>query len=373
MAGRKSKTNQYNIRNNIDWKIGVYCRLSSDDGDKNESNSISNQRTIIEYHLKDEESACIVEYYIDDGYSGTNFDRPGFKSMICDIASGKINTIIVKDLSRFGRNYVGVGRYIEDILPLYNVRFIAINDNIDSFKDPTSINNIVVPFKNLMNDEYARDISNKVKSAYNSMAKSGKFVSGTTPYGYTKNPQNKHQLMIDEEEAKIVKLIYKRTLEGEGRIKICQYLNQNNILCRKEMQRRKNKNICLDDTNIESFYRWGTTTVARILTSEIYIGNLVFGKTGNLSYKIKKTVYKPKDEWIIVKNTHEPIISEDDFNEAQKLCKERTKGSSTEKKEDNQSIYIGKLKCGNCGSRMIKAEDYRKKTPRLNYYCMGGT
>ncbi len=238
MAGRKSKKISNRCKK-IEWKVGVYCRLSSEDGDNAESDSIKNQREIITYYLKNEDNLKIVECYADDGYSGTSFHRPEFKRMFNDIVNGKINTVVVKDLSRFGRNYIEVGNYIEQIFPLYNIRFIAINDNVDSYKDPKSINNVIVPFKNLMNDEYARDISNKVRSVLLTKSKNGEFVGGTTPYGYKKNPENIYQLIIDEDEAKNVRLIYEMALNGDGTLKICQYLNNNNILCRKEIQRRK--------------------------------------------------------------------------------------------------------------------------------------
>ena len=168
------------------WKVGVYCRLSSEDGDNAESDSIGNQRQIIQDFLKNEDNVVIVDYYSDDGYSGTTFNRPEFKRLFNALTNGDINTIIVKDLSRFGRNYIEVGNYIEQIFPLYNIRFIAINDNIDSYKDPKSINNIIVPFKNLMNDEYARDISQKVRSVLLNKSKNGEWVGGTCPYGYKK-------------------------------------------------------------------------------------------------------------------------------------------------------------------------------------------
>ena len=207
------------------WKVGVYCRLSSEDGDNAESDSIGNQRQIIQDFLKNEDNVVIVDYYSDDGYSGTTFNRPEFKRLFNALTNGDINTIIVKDLSRFGRNYIEVGNYIEQIFPLYNIRFIAINDNIDSYKDPKSINNIIVPFKNLMNDEYARDISQKVRSVLLNKSKNGEWVGGTCPYGYKKNPDNIHQLIIDEEEAPVVRKIFKMALDGDGHIKIAKFLN----------------------------------------------------------------------------------------------------------------------------------------------------
>ena len=368
MAGRKSKKTLRTLEDEIKWKVGIYLRLSSDDGDKEESNSITNQKLLVENYLKKEENLKVFEIYTDDGYSGTSFDRPAFKKLFGDIVNGKINTIITKDLSRFGRNYIEVGRYIEDILPMYNVRFIAINDNIDSYKDPKSINSMIVPFKNLLNDEYARDISNKVRSAYISMSKEGKFVGGTPPYGYKKNPKNKHQLIIDEEEAKIVRIIFSKTINGMGRIKLLSYLNQNNILCRKEKQRQNKLNLIDKEVN-EIVYRWSGSTIEKILSSEIYIGNLVWGRTSTKNYKNRTQVYKPKEEWIIVKNTHEPIISLSDFEKVNKLQKDRFKKHETNKSKQKRSIYEKKIVCGNCGRAMVKTEDYRRSNPYIAYSC----
>ena len=187
------------------WKAGIYLRLSSDDGDKIESNSITNQKNLIKLFVNRNKDISIKDTYIDDGYSGTDFERPDFKRMIIDIEKGKIDTIIVKDLSRFGRNYIEVGKYLEQYFPLYNLRFIAVNDNIDSYKDPDSINNIIVPFKNLMNDEYARDISNKVRSVLSTKRENGEFTGVVAPYGYIKSPKDKHKFIIDDNAAKVVK------------------------------------------------------------------------------------------------------------------------------------------------------------------------
>ena len=179
---------------------------------------------------------------------------------------------------------------------MYNIRFIAINDNIDSYKDPKSINNIIVPFKNLMNDEYARDISQKVRSVLLNKSKNGEWVGGTCPYGYKKNPDNIHQLIIDEEEAPVVRKIFKMALDGDGHIKIAKFLNDNGILCRKEVQRRKKYHLSMDSEEVEVIYHWSTSTIGKMLTSEIYIGNLVWNRTGSVSYKDHRQIYKPKSE-----------------------------------------------------------------------------
>ena len=348
------------------WKVGIYCRLSSDDGDNAESDSITNQKEIIEYFLKKEENIEIIDYYQDDGYSGTTFNRPDFKRMFKALVNGDINTIIVKDLSRFGRNYIEVGNYIEQIFPLYNTRFIAVNDNIDSFKDPKSVNNIIVPFKNLMNDEYARDISNKVRSVLMTKSLNGEWVGGTCPYGYKKNPDNIHQLIIDEEEAPVVRKIFKMALDGFGHIKIARFLNDNGILCRKEVQRRKKYQLSMSSEDEEIVYHWSTSTIGKMVTSEIYIGNLVWNRTGSISYKDHRQIYKPKSEWVIVEGTHEGLISVEDFNKIQETIKERL---SKKKRPEKLTIYKYKIKCADCGRSMCKMEDFRDGRTSSNFYC----
>ena len=367
MAGRsRKKASKYN--NLVEWKAAVYTRRSFDDTEDTESFSIINQKELITSYLKKEENLHIVDYYTDDGYSGTTFNRPGFKKMFKDIVNGNINVIVVKDLSRLGRNYIEVGKYIENIFPIYNVRIIAINDGIDSFKKPSSINSIVVPIKNLINDEYAKDISKKVKSTYITMAKKGKYVSGTSPYGYTFSPEDKHKLIIEQEEEKVVKLIFDMASKGNGKIKISKHLNNNNILCRKELQRRKKEGIDIKDISIECKYKWCPTTIGRMLENEVYIGNLVQNKTGNVNYKIHKLVAKPKSEWIRSENTHQPIISKELFEQVQETIKERTYTKSKPKK---YSIYNGILKCADCGRAMNKQEDRRNNRTVSNFYCSG--
>ena len=367
MAGRnRKKVSKYN--KNVEWKAGVYTRRSFDDLEDTESDSIFNQKELISSFLETEENLHIVNYYTDDGYSGTDFNRPGFQKLFKDIVNGNINVIVVKDLSRLGRNYIEVGKYIENIFPIYNVRIISINDGIDSFKNPSSINSIVVPIKNLINDEYAKDISKKVKSAYVTMARNGKYVSGTPPYGYAFDPDDKHKLIINSDEAEIVKLIFEKASKGFGKIKICKYLNGEHILCRKELQRRVKHNIDINDNTIECTYKWGPTTIGRMLSNEVYIGNLVQNKTGSVSYKIHKLVPKPKEEWIRCENTHEPIISKEMFERVQKSIKVKI---YSKKKPQKYSIYNGILKCADCNKAMNKQEDHRNNRQVSNFFCSG--
>ena len=264
------------------WYVGVYTRRSFDDNEDEESDTITNQKDIISSFINNESNMIIVDYYTDDGYTGTNFNRPGFQRMIQDICKKRINTIIVKDLSRLGREYLGVGKYLEQFFPIYELRIISINDGLDSYLRPEGIHDLIVPLKNIMNENYAKDISIKVSSAYKIMAQNGKYVSGTPPYGYDIDPNDKHHLVINKSESEIVKKIFDMALNGDGRIKICKYLNENKILCRTEIQRRKKAKLSLipDDEQINHF--WGTTTIGRLLSNEVYIGNLVQLKTTNI-------------------------------------------------------------------------------------------
>ena len=213
------------------YKVGAYLRLSKEEfNNEKESNSITNQKLIIDNYLKEHKEYKLVDYYIDDGYSGTTFDRPQYKRMLKDIVEGKLNTIIVKDLSRFGRNHIESDNYIENILPGYNVRFISIIDEIDSFKNPKSVSSIEIPLKNLMNDEYARDISEKVKSTLRIKQLNGEFIGVTAPYGYLKNSKDKHKFIIDKEASYVVKKIFNMILLGNSRKEIAEHLNSKNIL-----------------------------------------------------------------------------------------------------------------------------------------------
>ena len=367
MAGRGNKKQSKNS-SIAKWLVGVYTRRSFDDMEDKESNTIVNQKEMINNFVSKEENMEIIDYYIDDGYTGTDFERPGFQEMMIDINDGRINTIIVKDLSRLGRNSLEVGKYIEEIFPKYNIRIISINDDIDSFKKPDSVNDLIVSVKNLINESYARDISKKVSSAYKTMASAGKYVAGTSPYGYTFDEEDKHHLVIDDKESKIVKLIFKMALNGDGRIKITKYLNDNNILCRKELQRRNKHKLSLNPLEEQTRYRWSTSTIGRMLTSEIYIGNLTQLKTRRESFKNHKVINIAREDWIRFENTHEPIISIEDFNKVQKLVKTNTKRKNINE-ERMYSIYNGILKCADCGRAMYKQEDTRGNRQLSNYLC----
>ena len=345
--GRKSKFDfQYDNLKNKQWEAALYVRLSTEDGDKDESTSIESQKHLLDEFLRNNSDIQFYKYYVDDGYSGTDFNRPGFKELFNDMNNYKFNTIIVKDLSRLGRNYIEAGNYIEQIFPLFNIRFISVNDNIDSFLFPESIKNINMPLKNLINDEYCRDISKKVSSAFKTMRKNGLFTVGRPPYGYKRDSNDKHHLIIDEIVAQNVKIIYDLYLKGYGTSRIANYLNSNNIMSPSGYRKYNKK-----DINKVGYF-WCSSTVSKILDNQMYCGDLIQGKSRTVSYKVHKKVKKSVEEWDIIKNTHEPII---DRNTWSKVHEKRIRCAIAVCKEPKeQSIFRGKLKCAECGYALRK-------------------
>jgi len=341
------------------WNVAAYLRLSSDDGDKAESNSIGNQREIVKQYISKNKELSNIDYYVDDGYSGTTFDRPDFQKMINDIKDKKINCIIVKDLSRFGRNYIEVGNYIEQLFPQYNLRFIAINDNIDSYKDPKSVNNVIVPFKNLMNDEYARDISNKVRSVLDNKKINGQFIGSTAPYGYLKDPNNKYKFIIDKKAARIVKKIFEMILDGKSRKEVATELNNLGVLPPALYKIEETKyNYEIKD----EMKKWNNKKLDKILKNQTYTGCLVQGKRKKISYKIHKNIDVPEDDWVVVENHHKPIISKEDFKRVQDIIYER---NIRIKKNHSLDIFSGHLCCSECGGNLI----LKKSKGYEYYYC----
>lgn len=371
---RKSKyQNDVSTMNSLVWKVALYIRLSKeDDEDKIESNSVTNQRALLQDYLKNKNEFVIYDIYIDDGYSGTDFNRPNFQRLLNDMKDNKFNTIIVKDLSRLGRNYIEVGNYIEQIFPLFKIRFISINDMIDSYKDPASVNNVIVPFKNLMNDEYCRDISMKIRSAFNTKKRNGDFVGAWAPYGYVKDPKNKYHLIIDEESAQTVKLIFKWALEGKGRNTIAKELNQMGVLNPTGYKQKVlNLNYAnLSATSYGSDYAWTNTTISQILKNRVYVGDMVQCKERVISYKIHKIIKNPKEDWIIVENTHEPIIDRDTFNKIQDLLFSR---DSRVEKNGELSKFAGHIRCADCKRAMNKKTLSSKNRNRDYWYYVCST
>jgi DNA invertase Pin-like site-specific DNA recombinase/ssDNA-binding Zn-finger/Zn-ribbon topoisomerase 1 len=342
------------------WKIAAYLRLSSDDGDKSESNSIGNQRNIIKQFIKNNnEFNSSVNYYIDDGYSGTTFERPDFSKMINDIKDNKINCIIVKDLSRLGRNYIEVGKYIDEMFPSYNIRFIAINDNVDTYKDPKSTDNVIVPFKNLMNDEYARDISNKVRSVLDNKKFNGQFIGSTAPYGYLRDPNNKYKFIIDKKAGKVVKKIFAMILSGKSKKEVVEELNKMSIATPSSYKMEEgtyNYNY-KGNSNI-----WTSRKLDDILKNKTYTGDLVQGKMKKVSHKVHKTLKVAEDDWIIIPNHHKPLIEKEDFDKVQEILYERTIKVRENKKYD---LFAGHLRCNECGGNLV----LRQSKGYEYYYC----
>ena len=288
------------------YSVGLYIRLSREDDDKTEmSESITNQKSLLLQYVK-ENNLRVYDIYIDDGYSGTNFDRPDFNRLLNDIELGKINMVITKDMSRLGRDYIGTGNLIEKYFPEHNVRYIAVTDNIDTFLD--SSNNDIAPFKAIMNDMYAKDISKKIKSSLKAKMKEGKWVGGRCPFGYNQDKNDKNHLVINKEQADIVKRIFNMCLEGLSFYKIAKKLTNEKVKTPAEYYNFEWKS----HYNLR-YGEWHSKTIRDILTNRMYIGDLVQNKRSKVNYKVKKIVKNNTNDYIIVENTHEAIIDREIF------------------------------------------------------------
>ena len=374
MAGRKSKysSENSNTKGTKIWSVAVYIRLSQEDSDngedKLESNSITSQKALLNEFIEEHDDLIVYDTYVDDGYTGTDFNRPGFQRLLEDMRKGNINSVLVKDLSRLGRNYIEVGNYIEQIFPLFNIRFIAINDSVDSFKNPTSTNTILVPFKNLINDEYCRDTSIKIRSALNGRKRKGEFVGAFPSYGYIKNPEDNHKLIIDNESAEIVRKIFEwKVNEGLGNLSICHRLNDMGVLNPTGYKKKKLNQNYNNSKILQEDYSWCPSTVRNILKNDIYIGNVTQGKRRVKSYKVHKVEQVPEDEWITVENMHEPIIDKELFKKAQGLRKVDTRVQDS----GTLSMWSGVLKCADCGRAMHKKYCKNKSGTVYEYYICG--
>lgn len=328
----------------------LYIRLSKEDGDKEESNSIGHQRSILQEFVKRHPELQIYDEYIDDGYSGTNFKRPGFERMLEDIKAGEIGCVLVKDLSRFARNHIMAGLYIERYFPEWEIRFVSIGENYDSQNSGDGMNDILLPIQNLFNEFHARDTSRKVQRVMKSMQKEGKCVAAFVPYGYQKNPKNKHILLVDDYASMVVKRIYRMYLEGMGILTIAKALNKEAILCPSEYK-NANGSSYTNANRLQATSYWTECTVKRVLQNEVYIGTLVQGKTERTINRKPKRV--PKDKWIRVPHAHEAIISPDTFEKVQALLKRNARSMKTDGK---WAKFAGVLKCAECGRSLCKTE-----------------
>ena len=321
----------------------LYCRLSQDDGREGESNSISNQKEILAQYAR-ANGFHNTMFFVDDGISGTTFDRPDFQRMQRMIENGEIGVVIVKDLSRFGRNYLDVGEYLEIKYPTLGVRFIAIQENVDTLKNTGTE---MMPFNNIFNEWYAAQTSKKIRAVWKSKADKGERIAAAIPYGYIKSQDDPKQWIIDEEAAKVVRYIFELALEGLGPMKIARRLEDEQILSPTAYyleNGRKSSN----DISARGKCAWSTTSVRHILENRQYTGCTVNFKTSLVSYKVHKTVYNPEEEWQIIPNTQEAIIDEDTFNRVQELRDSRRRNTAT----GRESLFSGLLYCADCKSKL---------------------
>ena len=334
----------------------LYCILSKDDGNSVESMSIWSQKVMLK-QFAESNSIAIYDYYVDDGYSGTNFERPSFKKMITDIENGKINCVITKDLSRLGRNYLQSGAYIEMYFPQKNIRYIAITDGIDTLN---SNQNDIMPFKNILNEMYAKDTSKKVKSAIQSRMREGTYIGSKAPFGYLKDPDNKRRLIIDEKTKPIIELIYKLCLEGKGTQLISQELMKRKIPRPSAFVENAEKLYGLTE---ENKYQWSHRMVLNVLRDPVYCGNMARNKRPTLSFKNSKRMYIPKSDYIYAKDTHEGIVSEEIWEQVQTMIDKRKCNNKKGLYYDN--IFQGLVRCPKCGYALTPKTDYRLKKKEL--------
>ena len=355
-----------------EYRAMAYYRLSKDD--KNEdrsrdsageiSDSILNQRKLVHAYLKNHPGITLVDEAYDDGYSGTNYDRPGFRSVLDKVQSGSINCVIVKDLSRLGREYIETGKYLEMIFPSFGVRFIAINDDVDS-EHSTAGDDIIIPIKNIMNESYCRELSKKLRNQFRIQRGNGEFLGAFASYGYCKSPDDKHKLVVDEYAAEVVRGIFSMKIKGCSQNIIADFLNQEKVLPPAEYKKSlgmKYKTGFQASTQA----KWSVVTINRILNNPIYIGTLVQGKRGTPNYKIKKMRVRSEDDWVVVENNHPAIIDPLMFSIVQKLMERDTRRPP---KEDVLLPLAGVLFCPDCGRALQRRTVTRGEQKYYYYVC----
>lgn len=350
------------IQSNL-LQTASYIRLSVEDN-KNRGNSADTQKQIIENFIAVTPELEVCDTYIDNGLTGRNFDRPEFNRMLNDIEKGKINCVMVKDLSRLGRNSISTGYYVEKYFPLRGVRFIAVTDNFDTATDLHNTSGIILPLKNMINEAYSMDIAKKIRAQQQQAMKEGQYVGGRPPYGYLKAPDDCHQLLIDEETAPIVNRIFEMTSQGVGLSTICRTLNEENILTPSQYAAEKG---IITNERLVGKGDWQTRTLMKILSSEIYVGDLVQGKSKSVN---RKQMPNSEDKWITVRDTHEAIVSRELFARVQKI-RNNTAVKSGEEWEEN--IFKGKIFCGYCGKNLHRQKAYRAKDNIYVFHCISNT
>lgn len=339
----------------------MYRRLSFDERSEEESNSVANQKKLIDDYLVDKNDIIIYKCYVDDGYTGTDFNRPGYKQMLEDIKKKKINGVIVKDLSRLGRNYIEVGNFIDEIIPRYNLRFISVNDNVDSYKNPNIMNSLEIPFKNLMNESYSKDSSKKMRTSLKASKKSGNFIGKTAPYGYLKDPEDIHKLVIDKDAANNIKKIFDLALKGKSKQEIIEYLTNNNILTPSVYLKEK-YNIKVSKIS----NTWNTKMLDSILRNKTYTGSLVQCKRTRISHKTHNMVRVAEDDWVIADDKHDSIIKENIFNQVQTILYNRNVRVN---KKGKFHKYTGFVRCPECGNNLYRIATKRNNKETIFYYC----
>lgn len=344
-----------------------YIRLSYTDDKTVESNSVANQRKLIDDFIAKHDDIEVVAEKVDDGYSGVLYDRPAFTEMMELIKQGKANCVIVKDLSRLGREYIETGRYLRRVFPAYGVRFIAINDNFDTLNEKAD--ELSVSIKNIMNEEYSRDISVKTRSALDIKRRNGDFVGAFTVYGYLKTGESHKSLVIDPFAANVVRDIFRKRLEGYSANSIAAELNERGILSPLAYKRSQGLPYAKGGYADREDCKWSATTVIRILQDEIYTGTMVQGKQKTPHFKLKELETKPPEEWVRVEGTHEAIIDKADFDLVQKL---RRLDTRTAPHLEKVHLFSGVLVCGCCGSRMTRKTNHYKGKEYHYYYCPSG-
>ena len=347
------------------WNTCGYVRLSREDGDKEESNSVTGQKELIRDYLSCHPELRECAMKVDDGYTGSNFERPAFQEMIADVKAGKINCIVVKDLSRFGREYLDSGEYIERIFPFLGVRFIAINDHYDSLHSNPASDDLVVPFKNLINEAYCRDASVKTRSQLEIKRRRGDFIGSFAVFGYRKDPNDHHKLAVDDYAAGVVRDIFQWKLSGVSAADIADRLTRTGIPT--PMDYKKSQGLRYNTSfRTKEDSAWSANMVLRILQNPVYIGVLEQGRVTTPSYKIKRKVVKPREEWAIVEACHEPIIERCDFEIVQKVLAMDTRTCIGAPAVE---LFCGLLYCGECGAPMIRKTVPSGKHKYVYYVC----
>jgi len=345
------------------WNTCIYGRLSEEDERKKESDSIGNQISMLERYIAERPHLKLTSVFKDVNQTGTNFDRPGFNEMMDGIKGGKINCIVVKDLSRFGRNYIETGTYLEKILPFFNVRFISVNDAYDSLNASSQDEGYAVPLKNLIHDVYARDISKKIKSGLAVKRSRGEFTGCVAAYGYQKADNSR--LVIDEETAPVVRNIFQWAAEGMGDVRIAQRLNELGIP--SPSQYRYEKGIIKSERYADMRY-WYKSAIRRILVNPVYLGHMVQGKTKSDLWGKGGCVELPQEQWVKIKNTHEPLVDEETFLAVRRIKQERESSERKEAEPRRSNILKGLVFCGDCKRSMNRRKSHKSKDLALYYF-----